>query len=194
MRIFARQPFGARRAVCKVGSAQSWQKLFCRRSKRIPEFDEFVQPRKNAVFGAEGNDRLVLVHLQVFGRIDKECRAAADFFPQQGDAGASVIKSFDDDIFQFVAQILFDGCLVSFRHFGVVREDANCTKILANAAFVRREELLHGVRGVGTVVQDLRESRVTGTHAGERIAQGIRALRSLLALVAKRGQLSVKVR
>src|SRR6266446_3635155 len=75
-----------------------------------------------------------------------------------------------------------------------MREDAGCAEILANAALVRRDELLHGIRGVGTVVQDLRESRVTGTHAGERIAQRFRVLRSFLALVAKRGQLSVKVR
>jgi len=68
------------------------------------------------------------LHIELAQRIHEECGAASDFITQHGNAGAGHIKRFDDDVFQFVAQKLFDGAFVFLTHLGVIGEHANGTE------------------------------------------------------------------
>ncbi len=170
LRIFAGEFFRGGSAVSEIGTSQSGQKLFGGGAERIAEFDEFVETRVNAVFSAERNDRLVIGDLEIFGGVDEESGAAADFVAQEGDAGASVIKSFDHDVFEFIAEILFDGRFVVLGDFGVIGEHTDGAEIVAGATFVGGEKFLHGVGGVGAVVQNLGKSGVARADRGQRIA------------------------
>src|SRR5207248_11272562 len=80
LRIFAREFFRADRVVGEIRGAQPRQKLFRGWAERIAEFDELVEASVNTVFGAEGNDGLVLVDLKIFCGVDEEGGASADFF------------------------------------------------------------------------------------------------------------------
>src|SRR5258706_3597932 len=125
LRIFAGEFFRGGSAVSEIGTSQSGQKLFGGGAERIAEFDEFVETRVNAVFSAERNDRLVIGDLEIFGGVDEESGAAADFVAQEGDAGASVIKTFDYDAFAFIAETLFDCRFVVLGVFGVIGKHAD---------------------------------------------------------------------
>ena len=103
-----------------------------------------------------------------------------------------MVESFHDHVFQFIAQILFDGAFVRFRHFGVVGEHADGAEIVAGAAFVGGKEFLHGIGGVGAVVQDLSQRGMASADSGQRIAQCLRMFGALFAFVAKSGHLGVK--
>ncbi len=161
LRILTRQFFRRRRAVCQIRGAQPRQKLFRRRTKRISELHKLVEPRDDAVFHAEINNGIVLGgKTQVVERIHKESGSSAHFIAEHGNAGARVVVGFDDDVFQFVAQVLFDGGFVPLLDFSVISQHADGAKILPAAALVGGKKLLHSVRRVGAVVEYLRERRV----------------------------------
>src|SRR5439155_17868661 len=153
--VFAGEFFGCGRAVGQVSGAEAGQELFGGGAEWIAEVDQLVQAGEDAVFHAEGNDRLVFVDAKIFGGVDEESSAAADFIAKQRDAGAGMVEGFDDNVFEFVAEVLFDGAFVKFGNFGVVGEDADGAEILAAAAFINREKFLHSVRSVRTVVKNL---------------------------------------
>src|SRR5947208_8890231 len=104
----------------------------------MAEFDELVVATVHVGFGAERNDGLVLVDLKIFGGVDEEGGAAADFFSEQGNTGAGVIECFDDDVFELVAKILFYGAFVSFWHLGLVGENTDGAEIVTGATFIGR--------------------------------------------------------
>ncbi len=132
----------------------------------------------------EVDDGFVFGEAQIAQRVDKERGAAADFIAEQGNASASVVKRFDNDVLEFIAKILFDGRFVLFLDFGIIREDSDGVEALAAAAFIGGEQLLHGIGCVGAVVENLRERFMARANAGERIAQDVCLLRRGLALLA----------
>ena len=67
--------------------------------------------------------------IQVAQRIHEERGAPANFVAQHGDAGARVIEGFNDHVFQFVAQELFDGALVLRFDFGVIGQHADGAEV-----------------------------------------------------------------
>src|SRR5437667_12475 len=137
LRVFPRQSFRRCRAIRQIRGAQPWQELFRRRTERIAELHQFVEPRDDSVFRTEIHDRLVFGgETQVPERIHKECRSAAHFITEHGNAGARVVVGLDDDIFQFVAQVLLDGGFVLFLDFGVIGQHADGMKILPATALV----------------------------------------------------------
>ena len=138
--------------VSEIAGTEARQKLFCRRAEGIAEFDELVEAGDDAVFGAEVHDGLVVLEFQIAQGIDEEGGAAADFVAQQGDAGACVVEGLDDDIFEFIAEILFDGGFVLFLNFSVVGKDANGAEFLAAVTLVGGEKFLHRFAGVGAVI------------------------------------------
>ncbi len=183
--IIARQRFRGRSAVGQISRAKPRKKLFCGSAKRIAEADQLVQARDHAVFDAEIDDGLVLGEAQIAKRIDEESGAAAYFIAKKGNSGASMVVGFDNDVFEFIAKILFDGGFVLFLDFRVICKDSNGVEVLPAAAFVRGEQLLDGIGGVGTVVENLRESFMARANAGEGIAKHISFLRSCLASLAE---------
>src|SRR5262249_53364897 len=126
------------------------------------------------------------------GGVDKEGGAAADLVAQKRDTGTRVLERFHHHIFQFVAKILLNGAFVLFGDFGVIGQDAHRAEVSFAAALVGREEFLHGVGGVGAVVQNLRKRGVTGANAGQRIAQGFGLFAALGALRAQGMELGLE--
>ncbi len=92
-----------------------------------------------------------------------------------------MVKCFDDYVFQFIAQILFDGAFVRFRNLGVIGQDSYGAKILSAAPFICGEQLLHRIRGIGTIIQDLRKRRMPRAYFREGIAQRFGAFLALVA-------------
>ena len=90
-----------------------------------------------------------------------------------------MVEGFDDDILEFVAQELFDGALVLRFDFGVIGQYADGAKI-ARRRTIGREEFLHGLGGIGVVVEDAFERLPPGAGAGQRLAQAIRSARRLV--------------
>src|SRR5690348_396266 len=133
LRVFARQPFGLGGRLDEVSGLELRKKLFCGRTERFAEINEIIEARNEAGTGNRGAGGFWFV-LQMAERIDEKRSATAHLFAKQGDAGASVIKGFDDDVFEFVTEKLFDRAFVLLLHFGVIGEHAHGTKALGFVA------------------------------------------------------------
>ncbi len=64
---------------------------------------------------------------------------------------------------------------------------------MTGAAFVGGEKFLHGVGGVGTVVQDLRKGGMAGAHSSQRIAQSLGTFCAFFAFATECGQFFLKL-
>ena len=84
-------------------------------------------------------ERILFTEAQIAQRINEERGTAADFIAEQGNAGAGVVVGFDDDVLEFVTQILLDGRFVLFFDFGEIREHSDGVKAFAGTAFVGGE-------------------------------------------------------
>ena len=174
--ILARQLFRRRRAFRQVRRTQPGQKLLRRRAQRFAKLHDFVQSRNHAVFRTEVRDGLVLAQSQIAQRIYEERRPPADLVSQHGNARSRVVIRFHDHELQFLAQVLLQRRLVLFFNLGVIRQHAHRAKILAATAFVGRKKLLHRVRGIRAVVQNVGQRAMPRPHAGKRVAHRIRQL------------------
>ena len=183
------------RAVRQIRRAQPWQELFCRRTKRIAEFHQLVEPRDDSVFRAEIHDGLVFRgRTQVTERVDEESCSATHLIAEHGNAGARMVVGFDDDVFELVAQVLLDGGFVLLLDFSVIGQHADGAKILPPAALVGGKKFLHCIRGVSTIVQDLRERRMPRAKPRQRIAERGGLFRQGITLLAQSGDPGLKLR
>ena len=115
------------------------QKMFCGRTERVAEFDQAIEPRDALPPASAGNASASgVVNVQLAQRIHEECGAAAHLVAQQSHARARLVERFDDDVFQFIAQKLFDGAFVLFLHFGVIGQQADGAEAAAMSRRARR--------------------------------------------------------
>ena len=85
---------------------------------------------------------------------------------------------------QFIAQELLDGAFIFGLHFGVVRQHSGGAELCGTAFGTGREQLLHGLRRVGMIAQNLLEGFATSPIAGHHAAQRFGARRGLLLIAA----------
>ena len=104
-----------------------------------------------------------------------------------------MVISFDDDILQLVAQVLLDGGLVLLLDFRVIGKDTDSAKSLSAATLIGGKKLLHRVRRVRAVIQDLSEGGMTRANASQRIAERTGFFRQGLALLTESCDLGLKV-
>src|SRR6266446_4180914 len=166
--------------------------LFGGGAQRVAEFHELVEAGNYAVFGAEIYDGLIFGQPQTAQRVDEESGAAANLIAEQRDPSAGVVVSFDDDVLELIAKILLYGGLVLLFDFGIIGEDSDGAEVFSGAAFVGGEKFLHGIRGVGAVVEDLRQRGVSRANTGERIAESFGLLNGEFTLLAEIGGAGVK--
>src|SRR6185437_13699678 len=126
-RIFARQLFGLGGCLDEIRGLELREELFCGGSERFAKIHEIIKTRNEARRGncRAGGFGFVF---QMAERIDEECGASAHLFAKQRNASASVVKGFDDNIFEFVAKKLLNCAFVLFLHFGVIGENADGAK------------------------------------------------------------------
>src|SRR6185437_4976179 len=121
-------------------------------------------------------------------RIHEEGGAPADFFAQQGDAGAGMIEGFDDDVFELFAQELLDGAFVLFLYLGVIGQKSGGAKAARFGFAAGMKELLHGIGGVGAIAKDLINRSMARAGGGKFFACGLELARSLFVAAAERGK------
>ena len=154
----------------------------------IAKFDELVETGNDAVFLAEMHDGLVFIELEIAERVDEERSAAAYFFAEHADSGASVIVGFDDNVLEFFAEVLLDGRFMLFLNFGIVGKHADGAEILAAMTFVGSKKFLDGLAGVGVVVQDTGECGVASADAGEGVTRGVGFFGDRVTLLTEFGE------
>ncbi len=140
--IFARQAFRDFGLLHQERRLQPRQKLLGGGPQRIAKLDQAVQARNGFLFDFKRRDRLVRLQIQLPKRIHEERGAPADLLAQQRDSGARNVERFHDDIFELIAQKLFDGALVLLLDFGVIgkhADGAEAVRFLSDLILMRGE-------------------------------------------------------
>ena len=122
--VDAREIFGDGGFFYQIGGLQLGEKLIHGRAERLAEFDEAIEAGQDAGSFGHGVGNFARGEIQAAQRIDEESGASAHFIAQQRYAGAGGVESFDDYIFEFVAEELLDGAFEFFFDFGVIGEQA----------------------------------------------------------------------
>ncbi len=181
-------------SATKKRRLQPRQKLLCRRAQRIAEFHETVEPRDGLLFDLEWHNRFIRLQIQFAKRVHEERGAPADFLAKNRDARARDIECLHHDVFQFVAQKLFDRALILLLDFGVIGQHADGAEPAGIiAALIGRKQFLHSVRGIGAIVQDLLDRGSARAAPGQRIAGAFRLRRDFVLFAAQLGDSFLRV-
>ena len=76
-----------------------------------------------------------------------------------------MVERLHHDKLEFIAQELLDRRFVLLFDFCIVRQHAHGAELLPAPALVRRKKLLYCFRGIGPVIQDLRQRRMPRPRA-----------------------------
>ena len=93
-----------------------------------------------------------------------------------------MIECFDHHVFEFVTQKLLDGALIARFDLGIIGQHTDSLEITCGALRTGGKEFLHRLRGVGAVVQDLRECFLPRVRCGKCISQRLALCGCLLPL------------
>lgn len=137
-----------------------------RRAQRISKFDQTVEAGNNAFGKRKICVSFLEIKIQGAQRVDKKRRPTAHFVTQKVDARARMIERFDNNIFQFVAEELFDGRLILLLDFCIVCEQSDGIKVARARSSTPTciEELLDSVGGIGALTENLLDGSLAGTE------------------------------